>query len=338
MLLSVIFLIILVIINGMFSMAELAFLSVDRIDLKEALNNGNSKAKKVCKVLDNTSLFLSTIQIGITFAGFFASALASDYFADYFLEIITINFISKSMLRTILIILITIVLSYFTLIFGELVPKRIAMHNPLKIACILVRPITVVSKLFYPLVKFLSFSTDLVCKILKIREPKSDLTEEDIKKMVVLGEDEGILERKEREYILNVFEFNDIEVSEVMTPLKNVVCLNVDDEVKKVISIIKKEKFTRYPVYKGSVDNIIGILNVKDLIINHRKEEKIDLYKIIRNASKVQSNEKIDDVFRYMQDERESIALVYEKYDFVGVVTVEDAIEEIVGNISDEYI
>lgn len=337
MLLSILFLVFLIFVNAIFSMAELAFLSVNKLDLREAATNGSSRAKRVDKILDNTSLFLSTIQIGITFAGFFASALAADYFADYFMDMISITFLSAKVLRTILVVLITIVLSYFTLVFGELVPKRVAMHNPLKIACSLVGLITVISKLFYPIVKLLSFSTDLVCKIFNIKEQVSDLTEEDIKKMIILGGDEGVLERKEREYILNIFEFNDVEVSKVMTPLKKVICLNVDDDIKNIIAIIKDKKFTRYPVYKGHVDNIIGILNVKDLIIKHGKEESLNLNKIIRKVNRVQHDEKIDDVFRYMQEEKDGIALVYDKSTFVGVVTVEDAVEEIVGNIYDEF-
>lgn len=337
MLLSILFLVFLIFVNAIFSMAELAFLSVNKLDLREAATNGSSRAKKVDKILDNTSLFLSTIQIGITFAGFFASALAADYFADYFMDMISITFLSAKVLRTILVVLITIVLSYFTLVFGELVPKRVAMHNPLKIACSLVGLITIISKLFYPIVKLLSFSTDLVCKIFNIKEQVSDLTEEDIKKMIILGGDEGVLERKEREYILNIFEFNDVEVSKVMTPLKKVICLNVDDDIKNIIAIIKEKKFTRFPVYKDNVDNIIGILNVKDLIIKHSQNDKLDLKKIIRKVIRVQQNEKIDDVFRYLQEEKEGIALVYDKSIFVGVVTVEDAVEEIVGNIYDEF-
>ena len=337
MILSIILLIILIIINGIFSASELAFLSIDKLKLKKEIKENNKKAKKINEILIDTSSFLSTIQVGITLAGFLASAFAADYFADYFLKIIQITFISKSMLKTVLVILITIVLSYFTLVFGELVPKRIAMNNPYKVAVTFVDLIKIINIIFYPLIKLLTQSTKLICKILKIKEKNNKLSEEDIKKMIIMGKDEGILEEKEKEYILNVFEFNDIEVKNVMTPKKEVIMLDINDDLKNNILKIKNSKYSRFPVYKDDKNNIIGILNVKDLVINHSENKKIDIKKIIRNVVKFQSNEKIDDVFRYMQEKNESMCVIYDKNTFIGIVTVEDAVEEIVGNIYDEY-
>ena len=211
MLFSIILLVVLIFLNGVFSASELAFLSLDKIKLKKEIEKGNKKGIKINKLLENPSLFLSTIQIGITLAGFLASAFAADYFADYFLNIINISFISLSVLRTILVIIITIILSYFTLVFGELVPKRIAINNPFKIASNFVDLIYVIKTIFYPLINFLTFSTEIICKLLKIKEKdENSLTEEDIKKMILLGKDEGIIEEKEKEYILNIFDFNDI--------------------------------------------------------------------------------------------------------------------------------
>jgi len=337
MLFSIILLIVLILINGVFSASELAFLSLDKIKLKNEIESGNKKAIKIDKVLSNPSSFLSTIQIGITLAGFLASAFAADYFADYFLNIINISFISISTLRTILVVLITIILSYFTLVFGELVPKRIAINSSFKVAYLFIDLIRIVHVLFYPLIKLLTFSTEFICKIFKIKESNNKLTEEDIKKMILLGKDEGILEEKEKEYILNVFNFNDVDVSKVMTKKNDVVVLNIDDELKNNILKIKKTKYSRYPVYKDDVDNIIGILNVKDLIIRHGESNKVDLIDIIRPVVSFQYNEKIDDVFRYMQEKNESICTIYKNNKFIGIVTVEDAVEEIVGNIYDEY-
>ena len=159
MLFSVILLIILIFINGIFSASELAFLSLDKVKLKNEIEKGNKKAIKIEKVLSNPSSFLSTIQIGITLAGFLASAFAADYFADYFLNIINISFISVSTLRTILVVLITIILSYFTLVFGELVPKRIAINSSFKVAYTFIDLIRIVNVIFYPLIKLLTFST-----------------------------------------------------------------------------------------------------------------------------------------------------------------------------------
>jgi len=337
MIFSIILLIILILINGIFSASELAFLSLDKIKLKNEVDSHNKKAIKIDKILSNPSSFLSTIQIGITLAGFLASAFAADYFADYLLNVINISFISISTLRTIFVILITIVLSYFTLVFGELVPKRIAINNPKKVAYLFIDLIKIVNVIFYPLIKLLTISTESICKIFKIKDNKQKLTEEDIKKMILLGQDEGIIEEKEKEYILNIFNFNDIEVASVMTRKEDVIILNIDDELKDNILKIKKAKYSRFPVFQNNKDNIIGILNVKDLIIKHSEENKINLRDIIRPVSKFQYNEKIDDVFRYMQEQNESICIVYNNEKFIGIVTIEDAIEEIVGNIYDEY-
>lgn len=337
MLFSIILLIILIGINGIFSANELAFLSLDKIKLKEEVRKENKKAINISKVLENPSSFLSTIQIAITIAGFLASAFAADYFADYFINRININFISISTLRTILVIIITIVLSYFTLVFGELVPKRIAINNPYKIASIFVNLIKITNKIFHPLIKFLTISTELICKIFNVKENNNKLTEEDIKKMILLGKDEGVLEEKEKDYILNVFNFNDIEVINVMTKKEDVILLNINDNIKENILKIKKAKYSRFPVYKDDINNIIGIINVKDLIINHNEKEKIELENLLRIPHFFEYNEKIDDVFRYMQENNESMCIIKKEKKFIGIVTIEDAVEEIVGNIYDEY-
>ena len=336
MLFSILLLIVLIGINGIFSSCELAFLSLDKLKLKEEVEKGNKKAITINKILSNSSSFLSTIQIGITLAGFLASAFAADYFADYFLNILSISFLSPSILRSILVVIITIILSYFTLVFGELVPKRVAINYPFKVSYTFVGLIEKVNIIFSPLIKVLTFSTELVCKFLKIKDKNDTFTEEDIKKMIILGEYEGVLEEKEKEYILNVFEFNDIEVSSVMTKKEEVVALDLNDEIKENILKIKKSKFSRFPVYVNDINNIVGIINVKDLIIKNF-EDKLDLKSIVRKVDKVLYNEKIDDVFRKMQEKNESMSLIYKDGEFVGIVTVEDAIEEIVGNIYDEY-
>ena len=337
MFLSIILLIILIGINGIFSATELAFLSLDKIKLKQDIESKNKKTIAIDKILSNPSSFLSTIQIGITLAGFLASAFAADYFAEYFLNIIEISFISTSLLETILVIIITIILSYFTLVFGELVPKRIAINYSHQVAYTFVGLIKVVNYIFYPLIKFLTFSTELICKLLKIKPNNDKLTEEDIRKMILLGKDEGVIEEKEKDYILNIFNFNDIEVSKVMTPKKDVIMLNLSDDLKTNILKIKESKYTRFPVYNKDETNILGIINVKDIILEHKEASQIDLTKLVRKATTFEYNEKIDDVFRYMQDKNESLCLINKNNKFIGIVTIEDAVEEIVGNIYDEY-
>ena len=330
---NLLLLIILIAINGIFSASELAFLKINKYELKNKIKMHDKKAIQINKILSDQSSFLSTIQISITLAGFLASAFAADYFADYFLQIINISFLSSSTLRTILVIIITFILSYVTLIFGELVPKKIAINNPYKIACLFIGLISFVKTFFSPLIKLLTLSTNFICKIFKIKENEDKITEDEIKKIILLGNTEGVIEEKEKDYILNIFNFNDIEVEKIMTKKEDVVMININDDMKNILSTIKESKYTRFPVYDKN--EIIGILNVKDFILNYN--ELKDLRSIVRTVNKYEYTEKIDDVFRMMQKNNEPISLIYNKKEMVGIVTIEDAIEEIVGNIFDEY-
>ena len=333
----IIILILLIIINGIYSSCELAFLSIDKVRLHEKVSKGNKKAMLISKIIKDSSSFLSTIQICITLAGFLASAFAADYFADYLVNIISISCLSTSALRSILMVLITIILAYFTLVFGELVPKRVAISDPYKIAKRYAGLIRISNILFYPLVKILTISTDAICKLFRIKKVNTKLTEKDIKKTILLGRSEGILEEQEKEYILNIFDFNDINVSKVMTPKKDVVLLNIDDDMKENVYKMKNSKYTRFPVYKDNVNNIIGIINVKDFIYEKKDNKDVLLKDVLRKVTRIKHNVKIDDAFRYMQEHNESFCVVYKEDDFVGVHTIEDAVEEIVGNIYDEY-
>ena len=333
----IIILILLIIINGIYSSCELAFLSIDKVRLHEKVSKGNKKAILISKIIKDSSSFLSTIQICITLAGFLASAFAADYFADYLVNIISISCLSTSALRSILMVLITIILAYFTLVFGELVPKRVAISDPYKIAKRYAGLIRISNILFYPLVKILTISTDAICKLFRIKKVNTKLTEKDIKKTILLGRSEGILEEQEKEYILNIFDFNDINVSKVMTPKKDVVLLNIDDDMKENVYKMKNSKYTRFPVYKDNVNNIIGIINVKDFIYEKKDNKDVLLKDVLRKVTRIKHNVKIDDAFRYMQEHNESFCVVYKEDVFVGVLTIEDAVEEIVGNIYDEY-
>ncbi len=337
MVFSIILLIILILINGIFSASEIAFLSLDKVKLKQEVDRGNSRARSITKVLADSSAFLSTIQIAITLAGFLASAFAADYFAEFFLQIINPDPASAALVETILIVLITIVLSYFTLVFGELVPKKLGITNPYGIASKTVRLIVVVKTVFYPLIKLLTASTNLICRLLGIKDNPDSFTEEDIKKMILLGRHEGVIEEKEKDYILNVFEFNDVDAEKVMTPRAKVELINLDDDLKTIMTTIRETQYSRFPVYQGDPNNIVGVLNVKDLILQHAEDGNIKIATILKKVSRFNHNDKIDDVFRLMQERNESLSVIYKSAELVGIVTIEDAVEEIVGNIYDEY-
>jgi len=335
MIIRICLLIVLILINGVFSLCELSFLSIKKAELKKDINNGNRKAIEVSKILLDISGFLSIIQIGITLAGFLASAFAADYFADYFMEYNKITIINENILRGCLVIVITLILSYITLVFGELIPKRMAISSPKKYAYMFVGLIKFVSIVFKPIVILLKKSTEIVCKLLKIKDKDDKMSEEDIRNMILLGKEEGTLEDNETNYLMNVFRFNDILVKDIMTPKKDVVVLSLDNELKENIRIIKDKKYSRYPVLKD--EKIIGIINVKDLVLSYSETEQVVLEKLVKHTSKYMSNELIDDVFHQMRDRQESVGFVYENDEFVGIVAVEDLIEEIVGNIYDEY-
>lgn len=339
MFIHILLLVLLIFINGVFSSSEIAFLSLNKVKLNRMIKDNNKKAVKVKKLIDNPSSFLATIQIGITLAGFLASAFAADTFADQIVANLVIGNISKEVLKPIVVIIVTIILSYFTLVFGELVPKRIGMNGPEKIAFAVVDMITVLMKIAYPFVFLLTKSTNLIVKLFKIKDKGEEkITEEEIKLIIAEGKDSGAIEDNEKELIYNIFNFNDITVSKIMTPREHVVAIDNSMSSKAIMDIIRESKYTRLPVYDKKLDNIIGIFNVKDIIHKYKRGEQIKIKEIVNNAMFVNENEFVDDVFRLMQKNRQEMAIVLnDDKKLSGVVTTEDAIEEIVGNIFDEY-
>ncbi len=323
---------ILIFINGLLSASEIAFLSIDKYTIS---HKKDQKTKKIFKMLEDENTFLSTIQIGITLAGFLASAFASETFTDILIEDYGIFFISANFTENILMVAITLILSYVSLVFGELVPKKIGRSNPMKVAYLTINLITFVSKLFYPLIILLTASTNLICKILHIKEHNDTLTEKDIKRLIITGNKEGIVEEKEKEYILNIFKFNDKKASKIMTPRSAITCLNINDTKDIIIKKIKSHHFTRYPVLKN--DKVIGYINIKDFIYLHQNKKTLNLKDILHKTISFDKNEKIDDIFRLMQEQHETFSIITDNNEFIGILTMEDAIEEIVGNIEDEY-
>lgn len=336
MIYSILVLIILIFINGVLSASELAFLSIEKFELDKMIRKRKKNAKKIRRILEDPNNFLSTIQVGITLAGFLSSAFAASFFAEEIMEkgflIVNANFTEMF-----LVVVITIILSYFTLVFGELVPKKIALSNPFKVAALSVDLIRLMQMIFYPLIKLLSFSTDTICKILNIKEKENDFTEEDIKRIILTGTRDGIIEKKEQEYIFNIFKFNDTTVDKVMTPKEDCELINVNIKFGTLLNKLKKTKFTRYPVYEKTTDNIIGIFNVKDYIMYKKDNDDFILKNLLFAVKRFEYDEKIDDVFACMQKEHIKMAIVVKDKKFIGVVTLEDAIEEILGNIYDEY-
>ena len=337
---QILVLVLLISLNAFFAAAEMAFVSLNDAKIEKEAKSGNKKAKQIYKMVKEPSKFLATIQIGITLAGFLSSAFASESFADDLAPILNgLIPIGLNVWNTVSIVLITMILSYFTLVFGELVPKRIAMKNSEKIAYRSVGVIKAISVITGPFVRFLTFSTNIVSKLFGVSpQDEETVTEEEIRMMVDVGEEKGTIEEEEKELINNVFEFNDKVVSEVMIHRTEIFAVDIKSNVSDILSEIDDFKYSRIPVYEESIDDIKGILYTKDLIKFLKKQKDGKVKNIIRDAYFVSENKPIDDLFRDLQKNKKQMAIVVDEYGGTsGLITMEDILEELVGNIFDEY-
>ncbi len=341
MLTSIIVLIILILINAFFAAAEIAFISLNDAKIEMQVKEGNKKAKIIQTMLKNPSKFLATIQIGVTLAGFLSSAFASDAFADRLAPALNaiLPSISVTTWRSVSIIIITLILSYFTLVFGELVTKRIAMKYYEKISFASIGVIRVISLITAPFVKFLTLSTNLVSKLFGVTgEEEENVTEEEIRMMIDVGEEKGTIEEEEKEMINNVFELNDKVVSEIMIPRNKIFALDADLSIAEVIEKLSEDtRYSRIPVFEETIDNIIGIVYIKDILLS-TKNKNSKIKNLMKEAYFVSETKMVDELFQELRKNKKQIAIVLDEYGgTAGMVTMEDILEEIVGEIYDEY-
>lgn len=328
----------LILLNAFFAGSELAFISINNNKLKNMAEDGNRKAALVLNLKEMPNKFLSTIQIGVSLASILSGAFASDAFADALTQFFVSNGIgSVTIIKPLSVLVITLVIMFLMLVFGELVPKRIAMKNPEKFAFFVVYPIYYLAKLTTPLVHLLSFSTNMVLRLIGI-DPHSvedEVTEEEIRLMVDAGE----INVQEKEMINNIFEFDNIDVADIMTHRTDIVGIDSQASFEEIMNIVDKERYTRYPVYEDSIDNITGIIHLRDLLryIKYSKEA-FDIMDLVRTPYYVPDSKQTDELFRELQVNKTHIAVVIDEYGgTAGIVTMEDMIEEIMGNIMDEY-
>ena len=331
---------ILILVNAFFASAEIAVVSLNTTKLRAEAEEGDKRAAKLLRMVEAPTAFLSTIQIAITLAGQLGSAFAATNFAErltnWLVQDHGFTALPAQSLNTIIVILITLVLSYVTLVLGELVPKRIAMQKPMQIARISAPVISGLAVVMRPVIWFLSASVTVVLRLLGIKnQAKTDLvTEEDIRMMLDESEEEGLIESSEGEMIDNVFEFNNIQIYDVMTHRVDVESINVEDSREEITERIRSTGYSRFPVYEGDQDNIIGILYVKDFFLKQDQS----LRELLKEPLFVPDSMICDDLFRKMQQGHTHFAIVTDEYgSFLGIITMEDLIEEIVGNIYDEY-
>ena len=342
MLSQLVILVILILINAFFAASEIAFISLNDAKIEKQAKEGNKKAKQIEGMLKSPSKFLATIQIGITLAGFLSSAFASDAFAEMLAPALynLMPFFSLTVWNNISIIVITIILSFFTLVFGELVPKRLAMKYYEKISFGTIGIIRAIFILTSPFVKFLTFVTNGISKLFGVAESEEEqVTEEEIKMMVDQGEESGNIKEEERELINNVFEFNDITVSEIMRHRKDIFAVDINISNEELMEELSKEEFrySRIPVYDETIDEVKGILYVKDVLKNINKKN-FKVKNLVKEAYFVSQNRLINEVFKELQRNKTQIAIIVDEYGgTAGLITMEDILEELVGDIFDEY-
>lgn len=342
--LQLFFIILLIFLNAFFAAAEISIISLNKNKMNNLAEKGNKKASLLVKLVDEPSKFFATIQVGITLAGFFASATATASISKQLgklLKKVDIKIISNASSQ-IAIIIVTIILAYITLVLGELIPKRIAVQKSEKIAMSTIRPIMLLYKITLPFVRILTYSTDSIISLLGIKYDKVEekITEEEIRRIINEGEEKGVLDKEEKEMIQGVFDFDDKLAKAVMTPRTKVFAIDVEMNINEAVDVIIKKQYSRVPIYKGNMDNIIGIINMKDLlkVLVGKKEEFISLEDIARKPYFVPETKDINILFRELKESNNHLAILIDEYGgFSGIVTIEDLIEEILGDIFDEY-
>lgn len=337
---QLILLFILTMVNAFFAASEMAIVSINRGRIHSMAQQGHKKAQIVERLLEEPTNFLSTIQVAITLSGFFSSASAATGISPYvsgWLTTLGVPFASQIASAG-----ITILLVIFNLVFGELVPKRIALQKAEQVSMFAAKPIVIIGTIASPIIRFLSFSTRLVLRIFGMNNEniEEQVSEEEIRSLLESGQEKGVFNETEREMIDSIFDFDDILAQEIMTPRTDVYGIDIQDDVHEYLDELMEMRYSRIPVYEEDMDHIIGILNVKDFVREARKVgfENVDLRSILRKAYFIPETKNIDELFKELQRTHQHIAILIDEYGgFSGLVTMEDLIEEVMGEIEDEY-
>ncbi|MFA5560265.1 MAG: hemolysin family protein [Acholeplasmataceae bacterium] len=333
---------VLIMLNAIFAASEVALIAANDTKVESDAQLGNKRAKRIESLIKNPTNFLSAIQIGITLIGFLNGYLAADAFSSKFVEF-TQRFISVNavILMPIMTFLVTVILAYFQVVLGELVPKRIAMKYPERIAYGTSGVLVVISTIMRPFVWLLTVSANAIGKLFGIKPNEYDerMTEEEIRMIVSSSGRKGVLDKSESEMIENILDFDDTDVSEIMTHRTEMAAININASKKEILDFVKEEKYTRFPVYKEHLDHIVGVFHVKDLLrFIDNNDEAFDLKKLIRKPFFVPDSKKTNALLNEMKRQQTHLAIVIDEYGgTAGLVTIEDLLEEIVGNIFDEY-
>ncbi len=324
---QIILLIILIILSGVFSSAETAFTAVNRLKLRQYAEEGNKKARLTLKLIENPSKLISTLLIGNNIVNISASALATVIAIDNFGYGATA--------------IATGLLTIVVIIFGEITPKSLATQHPEQISMAYSKALSVFMTVFTPLIVIFYSIASFIIKLLggNINQDHPLVTEEELKTMVDVGSEEGVFEDQEKEMLFNVFEFGDLQVKDVMVQRVDICAIDVNSSLEEVKNIVKDEQFSRFPVYDEDIDDIVGILNVKDLLfLSNEDKEKFLLKNYIREPYYAYEFKRITELFNELKRKHTHISIILDEYGgTVGLATIEDLLEEIVGEIEDEY-
>lgn len=337
---QLLFLAFLTLVNAFFAGAEMAVVSVNKNRIKVLADEGSKRAALLQTLFEDSTKFLSTIQVAITLAGFFSSASAATGISQVLGGWIAQFGLPYS--NTIAVVVVTIILSYFTLVFGELVPKRIALQKAEAFSLFVVQPIYIISKILSPFIKLLSLSTNGFLHLIgmKTENLEEAVSEEEIKKMLETGSENGVFNEIEKEMINSIFSFDDKTAKDVMVPRREVFAIDIEEPLERILDEILETRHSRIPVYEEQIDNIIGILQVKDVMIEARKKsfEEVDIRALLKEAFFVPDGKSTDELFREMQKTKNRMAVLIDEYGGVsGILTVEDLVEEVMGEITDEH-
>lgn len=335
-------LVVLILINAFFAMSEIAVISLNDAKIKRMAEDGNKKAKILVDMVGQPSRFLATIQVGVTLSGLLASAVAADTFAEYIVAAFEGTGVNLGVVHGVSLVVITIILSFFTLIFGELVPKRLAMNSAERISFAIARPLRAIYLFERPFVSLLSVTTNGILRLFGVSaEQKSEqVTEEEIRMMIDVGNENGSIEQADREMINNIFEFDDRTAEDIMTHRTEITALPLDATLADCIHTAVDTGYSRIPVYGEDLDDVVGILYIKDLLhmVLENPDPEFKLADYIRPALYVPERSHCDELFRELQKQKVQMAIAVDEYGGIsGLITMEDLLESIVGNIQDEY-
>lgn len=328
--------ILLILANGVFAMSETAFVSARRVRLQQWANEGNAKAAAALEFVNSPNRLLSTVQLGITLigilAGAFGGATIAGAIAEYMRAVPWIAPYSDAIALALVVIIIT----YLSLVIGELVPKRIALNNPERIAMLMVRPMHVLSAIASPFIHLLSLSTEGILRLIGLR-PSSEppITEEEINVLIEEGTQIGTFEAAEQDMIERIFRLGDRRVSALMTHRPDIVWLDINDPLLEITQVIRDSTYSRFPACDGSLDNVLGMLHVKDLLLQSMAGQHLDLKAALQAPIYVIENSSILKVLELFKQTGQQAALVIQEYgDIEGLITFNDILEAIVGDIS----